>query len=149
MCHYSIVFTFLFAIPEPEDFAHRRDCIEVITQIYSIYREKISRICKKTPSDGKIAQRRVNRQVKQATAGDTPKVPDYSRKVLRFLPIPPYFFGILLHFRFAPASLPLAVLHRERDNAAVHHIWVFLRHEIPKKEKKCPSCMPKMAQHIP
>ena len=77
------------------------------------------------------------------------KVHNFLRKAHNFLPIPPYFFGKLLHFRFAPASLPLTVLHRVRDNAVVHHIWVFRRHEIPKKEKKGPSCMPKRAQHIP
>lgn len=71
------------------------------------------------------------------------KVHNFSRKVLHFLPIPPYFFGKLLHFRFAPTSLPLAVLHRERDNAAVHYIWVFRRHEIPKKEKKAPHACQK------
>ena len=38
----------------------------------------------------------------------------------------------------APALLALHGYQSERDNAVVHYIWVFRRHEIPKKEKKCP-----------
>ena len=84
------------------------------------------------------------------------KVHNFSRKVLHFLPIPPYFFGKLLHFRLALASLALAVLHRERDNAADHHIWVFRRHEISKRRRNAPhACQkghtiyPKMGIAVP
>ena len=77
------------------------------------------------------------------------KVPNLSRKVPDFLLIPSYFFHTPPHFLGTADRHALSALKRERKNAMNHHIWVFLRHEIPKKEKKCPSCMPKRAQHIP
>lgn len=70
------------------------------------------------------------------TAERARNVLNFSRKVPLFSSIPPYFFGKLPHFRFAPASLSLAALKRERKNAMNHHIRVFHWHEIPKKRKK-------------
>lgn len=64
------------------------------------------------------------------------KVPNLSRKVPDFWLIPSYFFGKLLHIRFALANLPLSALKRERKNAMNHHIWVLQRREIAKRRKK-------------
>lgn len=70
------------------------------------------------------------------TAERARNVLNFSRKVPLFSSIPPYFFGKLPHFRFAPASLSLAALKRERKNAMNHHIRVFQRREIAKRRKK-------------
>ena len=71
------------------------------------------------------------------------KVPNLSRKVPSFLLIPSYFFHTPPHFLDTADRHALAVLHRERENAVVHYIWVFHWHEIPKKRRKAPLAYPK------